>query len=42
MTIPFTYLGIPIGGNHRKREFWIGMIEKILRNYLGGKVRQYL
>jgi len=29
MTIPFTYLGILVGGSHKRREFWIEMIGKI-------------
>jgi len=29
MMIPFTYLGFLVGGNHRKIEFWKGMVQKI-------------
>jgi len=29
MSISFTYLGIPIGGNHRKLNFWRDVIDKL-------------
>ncbi|CAL5186225.1 unnamed protein product [Lathyrus oleraceus] len=45
--IPFTFLGIPIGGNHRRRIFWSMMMAKLKKRLsgwrgkhlsLGGKV----
>ncbi|KAI5417416.1 hypothetical protein KIW84_042139 [Lathyrus oleraceus] len=45
--IPFTFLGIPIGGNHRRRLFWSMMLSKMKKRLsgwrgkhlsLGGKV----
>jgi len=29
MKVPFTYLGIPVGGNQRRKEFWQGLMSKI-------------
>jgi len=29
MSIPFTYLGLPIGGNPRKKQLWEPLISKI-------------
>ena len=29
MKVPFKYLGIPVGANHRRIEFWQDMIQKI-------------
>ena len=29
MKIPFVYLGMPIGGNPRLKQFWQPMIEKV-------------
>jgi len=49
MVIPFNYLEIPIGGNHWRKVFWQGVIDKIKKkklsrwkklkkkNYLDGK-----
>jgi len=29
MALSFPYLGVNIGGNHRRKEFWEGMVTKI-------------
>ena len=29
MGLPFIYLGIPLGGNHKRKKFWQCVIEKI-------------
>jgi len=34
MKTPFKYLGMPIGGNHKRRSFWEGVVESV-RKILG-------
>jgi len=34
MSISFTYLGIHIGGNHRKLNFWRDVIDKLKKKKL--------
>ena len=29
MNYPFKYLGLPVGGCHKKEAFWDGVVEKI-------------
>jgi len=29
MSSPFVYLGLPVGGNHKRDDFWNGVIEKV-------------
>jgi len=29
MKLPFSYLGVPIGGNQGRKEFWKDMVAKI-------------
>jgi len=40
MTIPFMYLGIPIGGNSRKRKMWKSMILKIEKKLARWKAKK--
>jgi hypothetical protein len=37
--VPFIYLGLPIGGNPRRRSLWAPMIEKIRKKLSGWKSR---
>ena len=39
MTIPFVYLGLPIGGCHKKKEFWAGVIDRVKRRLSSWKGR---
>ncbi|KAI5447832.1 hypothetical protein KIW84_015326 [Lathyrus oleraceus] len=38
--IPFTFLGIPIGGNHRRRLFWSMMLSKMKKRLSGWRGKQ--
>ena len=29
MVVPFIYLGMPVGGSHKRGDFWNGVIEKV-------------
>ena len=42
MNIAFTYLGLPVGANHRKKEFWMGMIIRIRKRLARRKGRYIL
>jgi hypothetical protein len=37
--LPFTYLGLPIGGNPRRIQFWLPLIEKIRKRLSGWKCK---
>ncbi|XP_058742110.1 uncharacterized protein LOC131614557 [Vicia villosa] len=39
--LPFVFLGIPVGGNHRRKQFWSFLISK-LKKRLGGWQRKHL
>lgn len=35
MLVPFKYLGIKVGGNPRKREFWKEVVDKVKKDKRG-------
>jgi len=37
--IPFIYLDMPVGGNHRNRDFWNSMVDKIRKKLPNGEGR---
>lgn len=40
-SLPFTYLGLPIGGNSSQIEAWDPVVNRMQRSLLHGKARSY-